>query len=94
MRTKTGIVTSTKMDKTIVVIVHSYKSHRKYKKKYRVSKKYYVHDPEGKYKEGDKITIYESRRLSKLKRWTTVASETKQMPKAEEPAKAETTTQE
>lgn len=72
MRIKKGIVTGAKMDKTVVVTVHSYKSHPKYKKRYRVSKKYYAHAPEGKFEVGDKITIYESRPMSKLKRWTTV----------------------
>ena len=75
MRTKTGIVTSTKMNKTVIVTVHSYKSHPKYKKRYRVSKKFYAHDPDGKVKEGDKITIYETKPISKLKRWTVSASE-------------------
>jgi len=70
MRTITGIVTSKKMDKTLVMTVHSYKTHRKYKKRYRVSKKFYVHNPEDKYEVGDKITVYESKPLSKLKRWS------------------------
>ncbi|MFC1655562.1 30S ribosomal protein S17 [Patescibacteria group bacterium] len=72
MRTKKGTITSTKMDQTIVVTVHSYKSHPKYKKRYRVSKKFYAHAPEGKFEIGDKITIYETKPTSKLKRWTTV----------------------
>lgn len=70
MRTKEGIVTSDKMNRTIVVTVHSYKMHLKYKKRYRVSKKYYADNPENKYKIGDKVIIYETRPLSKLKRWT------------------------
>jgi len=72
MRSKTGIVTSDKMSKTIVVTVHDYKVHPIYKKKFRVSKKYYAHDPEGSSKVGDKVTIYETIPLSKLKRWTVV----------------------
>ncbi len=75
MRTKKGIVTSDKMDKTRVVTVHSYKVHPKYKKKYRVSKKYYADDPKNTYKLGDEVTIYETRPLSKLKRWTVVKPE-------------------
>ena len=71
MRTKNGIVTSDKMVNTIVVTVHSYKTHQKYHKRYRVSKKYYAHDPRKTYKMGDNVTIYETRPLSKLKRWTT-----------------------
>ena len=44
MRTKKGVVTSTKMDKTIVVSVHTYKSHDKYKKRFRMTNKFYAHD--------------------------------------------------
>jgi small subunit ribosomal protein S17 len=70
MRSKKGVIVSDKMDKTRVVTVHSYKTHPKYKKRFRVSKKYYVHDPDNSSKAGDEVTIYETRPLSKLKRWT------------------------
>lgn len=70
MRTKTGTVTSTKMQKTIVVTVTTYKTHPKYQKRYRSSSKFYAHDENGLAKEGDTVTITESRPLSKLKRWT------------------------
>jgi len=46
-------------------------------KKYRVSKKFYAHDPENKHKEGDDVIIYETRPLSKLKRWTVEKTEEK-----------------
>jgi small subunit ribosomal protein S17 len=72
MRTKTGTVMSAKMNKTIVVKVDSKRAHPKYKKLVRSSKKFYAHDPESKFHEGDKVTIYETRPLSKLKRWTVV----------------------
>ncbi len=71
MRTKEGTVVSDKMEKTIVVKVDMYKMHPKYKKRFKTSKKYYADDPEKKYKVGDKVVIYETRPLSKLKRWTT-----------------------
>lgn len=71
MRTITGIVTGKKMDKTLVVTAHRYKNHPKYKKRYRVSKKYYAHNPNNEHEVGDKITIYETTPISKLKRWTT-----------------------
>lgn len=71
MREVTGTIMSTKMDKTIVVKVDHYKVFKKYHKRYRVSKKYYAHNPKGSYNVGDTITIYECRPLSKLKRWTT-----------------------
>lgn len=70
MRSKTGIVVSSKNTKTIVVQVDSYKSHPKYKKRYKVSKKFHAHDPNSTYQEGQKVTIYESKPISKLKRWT------------------------
>ena len=71
-RTKKGTVVSDKMDKTIVVSVHTYKTHPKYKKRYRVTKKFYVHDEENKYKVWDVVVIKETRPLSKLKRWVVV----------------------
>lgn len=72
MRTKTGVIVSSKMNKTLVVRVDTKRSHPKYKKLVRTSKKFYAHDPDGKYREGDKVTIYECRPLSKLKRWTVI----------------------
>lgn len=75
MRTKNGIVVSAKNDKTVVVQVDTYEAHPKYKKRYRVSAKFHAHDPENKYQEGDKVTIYESRPLSKMKRWTVITPE-------------------
>jgi small subunit ribosomal protein S17 len=70
MRTKTGTVTSIKMDKTIVVTVDTYKTHPKYKKRYKVSSKFYAHDENNTSVLGDKVTINECRPLSKMKRWT------------------------
>jgi len=64
-----GIVFSSKMDKTITVLVQRYKKHSKYKKRYKVSKKYKVHDEKNKYKKGDKVIIQECRPISKNKRW-------------------------
>ena len=72
MRLKKGVVSSNKMHKTIVVSVDSYKSHSKYKKRFKVTKKFYAHDEENKFNEGDVVTIKETRPLSKLKRWEVV----------------------
>ncbi len=69
MRTKTGTVTSTKMQKTIVVTVETYKTHPKYKKRYRSTSKFYAHDENGLAKLGDTVTVSETRPLSVLKRW-------------------------
>lgn len=72
MRTKTGIVTSTKMQKTIVITVDSYKTHPKYKKRYKSSVKFYAHDENSLAKLGDTVTISETRPLSRLKRWSLI----------------------
>ena len=72
MRTKKGVVTSNKMDKTIVVSVHSYKSDSKYKKRFRVTKKFYAHDENNTCSEWDQVEIKETRPTSKLKRWELV----------------------
>lgn len=72
MRFKKGVVSSNKMDKTIVVTIDSYKNHPKYKKRYKVTKKFYAHDETNKYQEWDVVTIKETRPLSKLKRWEVV----------------------
>jgi small subunit ribosomal protein S17 len=68
-KTRVGIVTSTKMDKTIVVEYIARVPHPKFKKIVKKSKKFYAHDEEGKAKLGDKVRIIETRPLSKLKRW-------------------------
>ena len=73
MRTKTGIVTSNKMTKTLVVKVTMDKLHPKYKKRYQVSKKFYAHcEDSSKHPAGSTVTIVETRPLSKLKRWKLV----------------------
>jgi len=72
MRTIKGVVVSNKMDKTIVVSVDTYKSDPKYKKRYKVTKKFHAHDEKNSAKQGDLVTIKESRPLSKLKRWVLV----------------------
>ncbi len=64
---KKGIVVSDKMTKTVVVAVDSFKTHPKYKKKYKSTKKYKAHDEEGKYKVGDLVEIIPCRPMSKDK---------------------------
>ena len=66
---KVGIVVSDKMDKTVVVKVDRLKMHAKYKKKYKVSKKYKAHDAENEFKIGDKVEIVEVKPMSKEKKW-------------------------
>jgi small subunit ribosomal protein S17 len=64
-----GVVVSAAMDKTIVVRVDSIKSHPKYKKVIRRSKKFHAHDEQNQAKAGDVVRIVETRPLSKTKRW-------------------------
>ncbi len=67
-----GVVTSDKMNKTIVVQVDRTVMHPKYQKRYVVSKKYKVHDEENAHKVGEVVTIEETRPLSKDKRFRVV----------------------
>lgn len=66
---KKGVVVSDKNDKTVVVAVGSYKTHAKYKKKYRVTKNYKAHDEENKYKIGDRVEIVPCRPRSLGKKY-------------------------
>ncbi|MFA8438911.1 30S ribosomal protein S17 [Pueribacillus sp. YX66] len=63
----TGRVTSDKMDKTITVVVETYKKDRLYGKRVKYSKKYKVHDENNSAKVGDIVKIMETRPLSKDK---------------------------
>jgi len=72
IRVLKGVVVSDKIDKTIVVAVNRLKLHPKYKKKYKVTKKYKVHDEKNEFHIGDKVTIVECRPLSKDKRWRVI----------------------
>jgi small subunit ribosomal protein S17 len=68
----TGTVISNKMQKTVVVLVERIKEHPKYKRRYKIHKKYKAHDEKGEYKVGDKVIIEESRPISKEKRWRVI----------------------
>jgi|GEM_PF-666308 len=65
----TGNVVSARMDKTRVVEVTRNVRHPLYKKRYRVSRRFFAQDQENRAKLGDLVTIKEMRPLSKLKRW-------------------------
>jgi small subunit ribosomal protein S17 len=65
----TGVVTSTKMQKTIIVKVTRLVRHNLYTRVMRVSKKFYAHDEQREARPGDTVKIVETRPLSKLKRW-------------------------
>lgn len=68
-KTLTGVVSSNKTDKTIVVTVTTAKTHPLYKKKYSVRTKFMAHDEKNTAEVGDKVIIAESRPLSKRKRF-------------------------
>lgn len=68
----TGRVVSDKMDKTITVLVESYKVHRLYGKRVKHSKKFKTHDEHNQAKIGDIVRIMETRPLSKTKRFRLV----------------------
>ena len=63
-----GVVSSNKGDKTIVVTVHTRKTHPLYKKQYTVSRKFMAHDANNEAQPGDKVAIVETRPVSARKR--------------------------
>jgi len=67
----TGTVISDKMQKTVVVLVERFKQHPKYKRRYRLHKKYKAHTDQ-EYKVGDRVVIEECRPLSKEKEWKVI----------------------
>lgn len=71
-KSRTGVVVSDKMDKTIVVSIVRQAKHPLYKKTVKISKKYKAHDEENQAKVGDEVLITETRPLSKDKRWRLV----------------------
>ena len=67
-----GTVVSSKNDKTITVLVDTYKKHPLYGKRVKSSKKYAAHDENNKAKVGDKVRIIETRPISKTKKFKLV----------------------
>ena len=68
----TGKVVSAKCDKTITVLVETYKNHPLYDKRVKYSKKYVAHDEKNEAKQGDTVRIAMTRPLSKTKRYELV----------------------
>ncbi len=68
-KTQVGIVVSNKMEKTVVVMVERLVKHPKYKKYIHKRKKFKAHDEKNECRIGDKVLIWETRPLSKEKRW-------------------------
>jgi len=68
-KTLRGVVSSDKMDKTVVVMVNRRVLHPVYKKYIRKRKKVKAHDEKNECRMGDKVLLMEARPLSKEKRW-------------------------
>lgn len=66
-KTIIGTVSSSKVDKTIVVTVRERKTHPLYRKQYSVSKKFMAHDENNDAQVGDKVSIVETRPISRRK---------------------------
>ncbi len=67
-----GVVTSDKMDKSVVVMVERRVMHPKYGKFVKRSSKFMAHDENGEAHIGDTVRISETRPMSKQKRWRVV----------------------
>ncbi len=64
-----GVVVSDKMQKTVVVEVERVKEHPKYKRRFKVHKKYKAHAGTGEFHVGDNVIIEETAPISKDKKW-------------------------
>jgi len=71
-KVRTGIVTSDRMDKTVVVQITQTIRHSLYPKIYRRRKHLYAHDESNAVKVGDTVRVMETRPMSKTKRWRVV----------------------
>jgi small subunit ribosomal protein S17 len=72
-RTLEGKVVSNKMQKTVVVEVERIKEHPKYRRRFKVHKKYKAHDEKNEYKIGDTVSIEECNPISKDKKWKVIS---------------------
>ena len=68
-RTKTGVVVSNKMQKTVVVAVERISQHGMYQKYIKRTSKFLAHNERPDLNVGDRVVIEETRPLSKRKRW-------------------------
>ena len=72
-RTLKGTVVSDKMQKTVIVEIVRLTKNLKYKKYFKVSKRYKAHDEKNEYRTGDKVLIQEAKPMSKEKRWKVIS---------------------
>lgn len=68
-----GVVVSDKGDKTVIVRVESSFMHPLYRKYIRRHRRYAAHDPANSFKEGDLVSIIESKPISKTKTWVVLS---------------------
>ena len=71
-KVREGLVSSTSMDKTVIVKVTERVRHPRYAKTVLRTKKLYAHDETHELKVGDRVRVQETRPLSKLKRWRVI----------------------
>ncbi len=71
-KVRIGVVASSKMDKTITVLIERKLKHAKYGKFVKKSKKFFVHDEKNECNLGDTVKITETRPISKNKSWRLV----------------------
>lgn len=72
VKTRSGLVTSNKMDQTVTVMIERTVKHPLYKKYIKKSSKIHAHDADNKCQEGDFVKIAECRPMSKTKSWKVV----------------------
>tara|TARA_B100000963_G_C22508872_1_gene617333 strand:- start:203 stop:448 length:246 start_codon:yes stop_codon:yes gene_type:complete len=73
-RLLSGTVISSNSNKTIVVKVSRRVKHKMYRKIITRSKNYHAHDENNQFKVGDKVSIIETKPISKLKTWTVITA--------------------
>ena len=68
-----GVIISNKMQNTVVVRVERVKEHPKYKRRYKMHKRFKAHNENPEYKEGDTVEIQECNPMSKEKKWIVIS---------------------
>lgn len=71
-KVRVGVVSSSKMDKTVTVLIERKLKHPIYGKFVKKSRKFFVHDEKNECNEGDTVKITETRPISKNKSWRLV----------------------
>lgn len=71
-KTRTGVVTSNKMEKSITVAIEKRVKHPIYKKFFKKTTKFMAHDEKNECSIGDMVKIMETKPLSKMKKWRLV----------------------